>query len=154
MNSTSARTPPHRVAIVDDHPIVRQGLAQVISREPDLEVCAEAAGIVEALQKLEGACPDVFVIDLSLNGENGLELIDYVISRAPDVKILVFSGYDEQTFAGRVLRAGAMGYISKGEPIPKVVEAIRQILRGEVYLSPRMTSSLLHRAAIGQTLGT
>jgi DNA-binding NarL/FixJ family response regulator len=141
-----------KVAIVDDHPVVRQGLAQAISREPDLQVCTEASGIVEALQKMDGANPDVFVIDISLDGEDGIELIDYVKSRSPATKVLVYSAHDEQTFAGRVLRAGALGFINKREPIGKVVEAIRQVVRGEVYLSPQMTTDLLHRAAVGQTL--
>jgi DNA-binding NarL/FixJ family response regulator len=137
---------------VDDHPIVRQGLCQAVSRETDLQVCAEASGVVEALQKIDGACPDVLVIDLSLDGENGIDLIDYAKTRAPSVKILVYTAHDEETFAGRVLRAGGLGFINKREPISKVVEAIRQVLRGEVYLSPQMTKNLLHRAALGQTL--
>ena len=96
--------------------------------------------------------PDVFVIDISLNGENGIELIDYLRSRDPAAKILVYSAHDEETFAGRVVRAGALGFINKREPIDKVVNAIRHVLQGEVFLSPQMTSSLLHRAAIGQAL--
>jgi DNA-binding NarL/FixJ family response regulator len=141
-----------KIAIVDDHPIIRQGISQAISREPGLQVCAEASGIAEALQKMEGANPDVLIIDISLDGENGMELIDYVKSRASAVKVLVYSAHDEETFAGRVLRAGALGYVSKREPIAKLVDAIRQVLRGEVYLSPQMTSCLLYRAAVGQTL--
>ncbi len=152
MDLASKLMPSYKVALVDDHPIVRKGLAEAICREPDLQVCAEAAGIVEALQKMDGTHPDVFVIDISLNGENGLELIDYLRSRDPAAKILVYSAHDEETFAGRVVRAGALGFINKREPIDKVVKAIRHVLRGDVFLSPQMTSSLLHRAAIGQTL--
>ena len=152
MNMTSSPAQTYKIALVDDHPIVRQGLVQAISREPDLQICTEASGIVEALQKMEGESPDVFVIDLSLDGENGIELIDYIKSRNAAAKILVYSAHDEETFAGRVVRAGALGFINKREPIAKVVEAIRQVLRGEVFLSPQMTSSLLHRAAVGQTL--
>lgn len=137
---------------MDDHPVVRNGLCQAVSREADLHVCAEASSIVEALQKLDGANPDVLVIDLSLDGENGIDLIDYAKSRVPSIKILVYSAHDEETFAGRTLRAGSLGFINKREPISKVVDAIRQVLRGEVYLSPKMTKSLLHRAALGQTL--
>ena len=142
----------YRVAIVDDHPIVRQGLCQAVSREADLRVCAEASGIVEILQKIDDAHPDILVIDLALDGEDGIDLIDYAKSRVPSIKILVYSAHDEDTFAGRVLRAGALGFINKREPISKVVDAIRQVLRGEVYLSPHMTKTLLHRAAVGQTL--
>jgi len=141
-----------RVLIVDDHPVVRQGLALVIDREPDLEFCGEAEHIGEALQLVGEAHPDVVIIDLSLEGENGIELIDYIRSRWTSVKILVYSSHDEETFAGRVLRAGAMGYVSKREPMPKIVVAIRQVLRGEVYLSPQMATTLLQLAAVGKPL--
>ena len=137
---------------MDDHPVVRQGLALAIRQDPDLEVCGEAANIEEALRLVEGAHPEVVIIDLSLEDEDGIELIDYVKSRWPAVKILVCSAHDEETFAGRVLRAGAMGYVSKREAMPKIVTAIRQILGGEVYLSPQMTTSLLQRAAVGKPL--
>ena len=137
---------------MDDHPVVRQGLAQVISREPDLEVCGGAEKIEEALRQVEGGHPDVAVIDLSLDGEDGIELIDYIKSRWPSIKILVYSSHDEETFAGRVLRAGAMGYVSKREALSKVVVAVRQVLDGEVYLSPRMTTSFLQRAAVGKPM--
>jgi len=138
---------------VDDHPIVRQGLALAIGREPDLEVCGEAEHIQDALKLVEGGHPDVVIIDLSLDGEDGIELIDYIKSRWPSVKILVYSSRDEETFAGRALRSGAMGYVSKREALPKIVVAVRQVLDGEVYLSPQMTTQLLQRAAIGRPFG-
>jgi len=141
-----------RVLIVDDHPVVRGGLAQAISREPDLEVCGEAERIEDAMRLVEAQCPDVVIIDLSLDGEDGIELIDFVKSRWPNVKILAYSSHDEETYAGRVLRAGAAGFVSKREPMPKVVLAVRQILCDEVYLSPQMTTKLLQRAAIGKPL--
>ena len=141
-----------RILIVDDHPIVRQGLAQAIGRERDLEVSGEAANVAEALQRMEGDCPDVAIVDIALDGEDGIELIDYIKSRRPSVRILVCSAHDEDTFAGRVLRAGAMGYVSKREGIPGIVAAIRKVLQGEIYLSPQMTTRLLQRAAIGQSL--
>ena len=137
---------------MDDHPVVRQGLALAIGREPDLEVCGDAERIEEALRLVEGGHPDVVIIDLSLDGEDGIELIDYIKSRWPAVKILVYSSHDEDTFAGRVLRAGATGFVSKREPMPKIVAAVRQILGGEVYLSPQMTTRLLQRAAVGKPL--
>ncbi len=138
--------------IVDDHPIVRRGLALTIGQEPDLEVCDEAADVTEALRKMEDRQPEILVVDISLEGEDGIELIDYVKSRWPSVKVLVCSAHDEETYAGRVVRAGAMGYISKREAMPKIVEAVRQVLRGEVYLSPRMATSLLQRASVGEPL--
>jgi len=138
--------------IVDDHPVVRQGLALAICREADLEVCGEAEHIEDALRLVEETHADVVVIDLSLDGEDGIELIDYIMSRWSAVKILVYSSYDEETFAGRVLRAGAAGFISKREPVSKVVAAVRQILGGDVCLSPQMTTRLLQRAAVGKAL--
>jgi len=142
----------HKVLIVDDHPIVRHGLGQLIARQSDLEMCGEAADSTEAVRQVEANRPDVAVIDISLNGESGLELIELIRSVYPGVKMLVSSMHDEETFAGRALRAGALGYISKRESISKVVDAVRQVLRDEIYLSPRMASQLLHRAAVGESL--
>ena len=142
----------HPVLVVDDHPIVRRGLMDVINEAVDLEVCGEAADVPEALRLIEATQPQVVIVDISLGAEDGLELIDYVKTRWPSMKILVSSAHDEQVFAGRVLRAGALGFISKREPLPQVVEAVRQVLRGEVYLSPHMATCLLQRAAVGQSL--
>jgi DNA-binding NarL/FixJ family response regulator len=141
-----------RVFIVDDHPIVRLGLAQVINRQPDLEVCGEAGDMAEAMRQIEATQPDIVVVDIALDGESGIELMEYIRERWPETKVLVSSAHDERVFAGRVLRAGAMGYISKREAIPKIAEALRQVLGGEVYLSPQMASSLLRRAATGRSL--
>ncbi len=152
MSSSSSALTRHRILIVDDHPVLRQGLALVIGRESDLEVCGEAEHIEEALRLVEGRHPDVVIIDLSLDGEDGIELIDYIKSRWPAVKILVYSSHDEETFAGRVLRAGAAGYVSKREALPNVVAAIRRVLGGEISLSPRIATKLLQRAAIGKPL--
>jgi DNA-binding NarL/FixJ family response regulator len=140
------------VLIVDDHPVLRHGLALAIGQEPDLEVCGEAGHIEEALRLTEGTHPDLVIADLTLDGEDGIELIDYIKSRWPSVAILVYSAHDEETFAGRALRAGAMGYISKREAIPKIVAAVRQVLSGEIYLSPQMTTDLLQRASVGKPL--
>ena len=141
-----------RVLLVDDHPLVRRGLADVIAREPDLETCGEAADVQEALRTAEHTCPDVVVVDLTLKSGHGIELIEKLKSRDPRIKTLVSSMHDETLFAERVLRAGAMGYVTKQEPPETLVQAIRQVLRGEVYLSPRMTSRLLHRVATGATV--
>ncbi|MGO9108843.1 MAG: response regulator transcription factor [Thermoguttaceae bacterium] len=137
---------------MDDHPVVRLGLSLAIRREADMEVCGEAENIEEALHLVEGGHPDVVIIDISLDGEDGIELIDYIKSRWPSVKILVYSSHDEETFAGRVLRAGATGFVSKREAMPKIIVAVRQILCGEVFLSPQMTTRLLQRAAVGKPL--
>ena len=142
----------HKVLIVDDHPIVRHGLGELIARQPDLQMCGEAADATAAVRQVEANRPDVAVIDISLNGENGLELIELIKGVYPEIKVLVSSMHDEKTFAGRAMRAGALGYINKRESISKVVDAIRQVLRDEVYLSPQMASQLLHRAAVGESL--
>lgn len=142
----------HRILIVDDHPVVRRGLADAIREVDDLEVCGEAANVPEALRQVEATQPHVVLIDLTLGGENGIELIDYIKSRWPAIKMLVSSAHDEQTFAGRVLRAGALGFVSKREPMHQIVEALRQVLRGQVYLSPHMATCLLQRAAVGESL--
>ena len=139
----------YRVLLVDDHPLVRRGLAEVIAREPDLETCGEAADVAEAVREVERAKPDVVVVDLTLKSGHGIELIERLKGLDPNVKILVSSMHDEMLFAERVLRAGAMGYISKQEPPETLVQAIRQVLRGELCLSPRMTSRILHRAVGG-----
>jgi DNA-binding NarL/FixJ family response regulator len=139
----------HRVLLVDDHPVVRRGLAEVIAREPDLEACGEASDVLEAIREVERTSPDVVVVDLTLKTGHGLELIEKLKSRDPRIKTLVSSMHDETLFAERVLRAGAMGYVSKQEPPEMLVTAIRQVLRGELYLSPRMTSRLLHRVVAG-----
>jgi DNA-binding NarL/FixJ family response regulator len=138
--------------IVDDHPAMRYGYAHLIDREPDLETCGEAAGVAEAIRQAEQQRPDAAVIDIILDGEDGIELIEHLKSRWPSMKILVSSSHDEETFAGRVLRAGALGYISKREPMAKIVEGLRQVLRGEICLSPHMATCLLQQAAVGKPL--
>jgi len=144
--------PKHKVLIVDDHPIVRHGLGELIARQPDLEMCGDAADVPQALRQIEAHRPDVAVIDISLEGGNGIELIERIRALYPDVKMLVSSMHDEKIFAGRALRAGALGYINKRESIRKVVDAVRHVLRGEIYLSPQMANRLLHRAAVGKPL--
>jgi DNA-binding NarL/FixJ family response regulator len=139
----------NRVLLVDDHPLVRRGLAEVIAREPDLETCGEAGDVAEGLAAVERTKPNVVVVDLTLKTGHGIELIEKLKSRDPDLKILVSSMHDEILFAERVLRAGARGYISKQEPPEALIRAIRQVLRGELYLSPRMTSRLLNRVVAG-----
>jgi len=142
----------HPVLIVDDHPIVRRGLMDVINETIDLEICGEAADVPEAIRQIEATQPHAVIVDITLGDEDGIELIDCIKWRWPSIKILVSSARDEKTFAGRVLRAGALGFISKREPLPQVVNALRQVLRGEVYLSPHMTTCLLQRAAGKQSL--
>jgi DNA-binding NarL/FixJ family response regulator len=139
----------YRVLLVDDHPLVRRGLAEVISREPDMETCGEAADVAEAISEVERSKPDIVVVDLTLKTGHGLELLERLKAHVPNLKTLVSSMHDETLFAERVLRAGARGYVTKQEPPETLVRAIRQVLRGELYLSPRMTSRLLNRVVVG-----
>lgn len=141
-----------RVLVVDDHPIVQLGLADLIAHEPDLEVCATAADVSEAIQQVETVRPNVAVIDISLKGGSGIELIELLRNRHPELKMLVSSMHDESLFAERALRAGAMGFINKQEAPEEVIAAIRQVLSGQVYLSARMANRLLHCVVGGKSL--
>ncbi|MBA3316370.1 MAG: response regulator transcription factor [Planctomycetota bacterium] len=134
-----------RVMIVDDHPVVRQGLALLIDQQPDLEVCAEADSVADAFARFTETSPDLVIIDLSLKDGSGIELIKEIKARNEHARMLVSSMHDESLFAERVLRAGAKGYISKQEATGNIVEAARHVLEGRVYLSPRMSDQMLHR---------
>ena len=134
-----------RVMIVDDHPVVRQGLRLLLEREPDLAVVAEAEGVTEAFTRFKEVRPDLVIIDLSLKDGSGIELIKEIHASDPDTHMLVSSMHDESLFAERVLRAGAKGFISKQEATASIVEAARQVLGGRVYLSPSMSDQMLHR---------
>ena len=132
-----------RILIVDDHPLVRTGFAQLIGDTPDLEVCGEASDMAEGLKQIEALNPDLAIIDLSLAGGNGLDLIKHVKAREFPTLMLVASMHDETLYAERVLAAGARGYINKQEAQDKIIQAIRQVLGGKVYLSEAMTERLL-----------
>jgi len=132
-----------RILIVDDHPLVRTGLAQLIGDCPDLEICGEAGDMAEALRRVDELQPDLAIIDLSLAGGSGLDLIEHIKSRNRKALMLVASMHDETLYAERVLAAGARGYINKQEAQDRIILAIRQVLGGKVYLSERMTERLL-----------
>lgn len=146
-NSTATR-----ILVVDDHPVVRQGLRSLLDRCSDLEICGEADGEETGIQEFNRLSPDFVVSDLSLNDGSGIELIKELLALRPSVKILVWSMHDEMLFAERVLRAGAKGYVNKGDDIEHVIEAIRRILDGKIYVSDRVTDRLLCRT-IGTTDG-
>lgn len=135
-----------RVLIVDDHPAVREALTIRCSREPDLEVCGEAADINEALLVLDATNPDVAVIDISLRGGDGIDLIKRIKARNDTVRLLVWSMHSESLCAERALRAGALGYINKEEATDQIIVAIRRVFDGKVYLSESASENLLHRA--------
>src|SRR5882724_12501844 len=132
---TNGNNDTAKVLIVDDQPAGREGLALRISRQPDLEVCGEAADVAEALQLVANTNPDVAVIDIALKAGNGLDLIKRVKARGNGVPILVWTMYSETLYAERALRAGAMGYITKDQPTDTIIGAIRRVLAGKVYLS-------------------
>ena len=134
-----------RVLVVDDHPIVRQGLTLLINRESDLTVCGEAEDAHTAMQSLTSTRPDILVVDISLNGPDGLDLLKNVRSRHPELPVLILSMHDESIYAERALRAGAQGYIMKQEATEKVLVALRRILSREVYVSERIANRMLHR---------
>ncbi|HXG48290.1 MAG TPA: response regulator transcription factor [Methylomirabilota bacterium] len=136
-----------KVLIVDDHPIMRQGLAQLINHEPDLVVCAEAENAGQALEAADQSHPDLAIIDISLTGRNGLELIKDLRVRHPSLRMLVMSMHDESLYAERALRAGARGYIMKQAGGRMLMEAIRRILAGQIYVSDKMSARIVESFA-------
>ncbi|MDB5311327.1 MAG: two component transcriptional regulator, LuxR family [Gemmataceae bacterium] len=142
-NQTKTRA---RVLIVDDHPAVREALAARIGRQPDLEVCGEADDMSEALRLVAATRPDVAIIDISLKTGNGIDLIKRIKDRNDGVRLLVWSMHGESLYAERALRAGALGYVNKDQATDTIVEAIRRVLEGKVYLSDAMAERMLHRA--------
>jgi DNA-binding NarL/FixJ family response regulator len=140
-----------RVLLVDDHPIVRQGLALLIDREADLTVCGEADGAHTAFHAIEALKPDIVVLDISLSGPDGLDVLKEIRMKTAALPVLILSMHDESIYAERALRAGANGYIMKQEATEKVLVAIRRILQGEVYLSDRLTNTMLQQFVRGAT---
>ncbi|MGA2245950.1 MAG: response regulator transcription factor [Verrucomicrobiota bacterium] len=137
------KTAPKRLLIVDDHPMMRHGLAQLIDNEGDLKVCAEADNAGQAINAVAKQGFDLALVDISLPDKNGLELIKDIRTLSPSLPILVVSMHDEMIYAERVLRAGARGYIMKQEGGQKFLEAIRQVLAGQVYVSAKMSARIL-----------
>lgn len=138
-----------RIYIVDDHPLVRQGLSQIVENEEDMEVCGEAENSAGAMRGVGDATPDAIIVDISLQGNNGLELIKNLKAIHEDIPILVFSMHDETIYAQRALRAGAKGYVMKKEPSTKIVDAIRKIIKGEIFVSPSVADQVLHQIVNG-----
>ena len=145
------QTPPrkNRVLVVDDHPIVRQGLTLLINQESDLSVCGEAEGATGAMNVLASVKPDILIVDISLNGPDGIDLLKNVRSSHPTLPVLILSMHDESIYAERALRAGANGYIMKQEATEKVLVALRRILGGEIYVSDRIANKMLKHYIAG-----
>lgn len=149
--STEARRPPAKVLVVDDHPVVRQGLAQLLRQEEDLAYCGGAEDAVEALKAIEKLQPDIAIVDISLRDTSGIELIKDIRIRFPKLPVVVLSMHDESFYAERVLRAGARGYVMKEEAAEKVLVALRKVLAGEIFLSESMSARLLSKFVEGRT---
>jgi DNA-binding NarL/FixJ family response regulator len=134
------------VLIVDDHPVLRHGISQIINNEKDLVVCGEAESAPTALDAMRRLKPDLALIDISLQGTNGIELIKLMRAEQPKLPILMLSMHDESLYALRALRAGARGYVMKGEAMEHVLTAIRKVLEGDIYVSPRFSERLVFKA--------
>lgn len=140
-----------RIIIVDDHPIVRQGLAELINQEKDIEVCGQAEDAPQAMKTIRALKPDLVIVDVSLKKTSGIELIKDIKAQYPNLCVLTLSMHDESLYAERALRAGAKGYIMKQETTEKIVAAIHKILSGQLYISDRMSARMLRKLVVGGT---
>lgn len=146
------RTPPghdrlthmkNRVYLIDDHPILREGFAQLLNRQPEFEVCGQAEDAADALAHVAALKPDLILLDIELKTSSGIDLIRQLLTLCPAARILALSMHDEALFAERSLRAGALGYVMKQAPVPEVLSAMRRVLRGERYVSPKIQERML-----------
>lgn len=144
MNQKAQQT--NRILIVDDHPLFRSGLAELLDQQNDLEVCAHADSAPGALEQMRKHRPDLAIIDVSLTGTNGIELIKLMKAEQPKLLILTLSMHDETLYALRALKAGALGYLMKAEAIEHVLHSVRRVLQGRVFVSPRFGEKLIFRA--------
>jgi DNA-binding NarL/FixJ family response regulator len=151
--TVSKRRTPARILIVDDHPLVREGLASRIALHPDLEVCGEAASEDQAIALVAQTCPDLVLVDIALQSGHGIDLVRQIRKRHPAVKMLVVSGFQESLYAERSLRAGALGYLNKQESNEKVIDAIHTVLRGERFVGADLSRRLINQA-LGSADGT
>ncbi|HUI08362.1 MAG TPA: response regulator transcription factor [Verrucomicrobiae bacterium] len=138
-----------RILIVDDHPLMRDGVRQRINRESDLAVCAEAATAAEALEAIPKQNPDMIIVDVAMVGKNGIELVKDLKVRHPRLPVIVLSVYDESLYAERALWAGARGYVMKQENADVLVQAIRRVRSGQVFVTERVSAKILNRVAGG-----
>jgi DNA-binding NarL/FixJ family response regulator len=139
-----------KILILDDHPILRRGIAEYINSTADITVCGEAEDCRTALTMMTSEKPDLVIVDISLNGSSGIEFLKILKVEHPDVPALVLSMHDELLYAERVLREGARGYVTKQEAVEKIVTAIRKVLEGQIYLSDRMVERILEKKYMGQ----
>ncbi|NOZ68931.1 MAG: response regulator transcription factor [Deferribacteres bacterium] len=151
MSSRKSKKPKYKVLIVDDHPIVRQGLTQLINQETDFVVCGDAGDIPQALQAIEKCGPDIIIVDISLGHSSGIRLIENLSDNYPGLSILALSMHDESIYAERCLKAGARGYIMKQEPPEKVATALKEIINGGIFISEKLGTKLLHKFVARKT---
>lgn len=153
-NSAATKKPPekNRIFIVDDHAMFREGLRQLIEREPDFTVCGDVATAAEALPAIADLQPDLVIVDISLSGTSGIDLIKAIREQHEDLPVLVVSMHEETLYAQRALRAGAMGYVMKQEPGKTVKAAIRKVLGGNLHLSEAMSAMMLAKNMRGDQI--
>jgi DNA-binding NarL/FixJ family response regulator len=135
-----------RILIVDDHPVFRRGIAAMIGEQEDLTVCGEAENAQSALEAMRQLKPDLALLDISMPGTNGIELIKLMLAEQPRLILLILSMHDESLYALRALRAGAKGYVMKAEAMTHVIAAIRKALTGQIYVSPQFSERLVFKA--------
>jgi len=145
---------PVKVVLVEDHLMFREWLGQMLAREPGFTVCGEADNIQQGLRVIQQTEPDIAIVDITLRGSSGLELIKDIKAHSLNVPVLVLSMHDETLYAERVLRAGAKGYISKSEATSTLTEAIRQVLSGKIYLGEKMTTFMLEKITNPKAIGS
>ena len=150
-SAKAAPTNKKRILIVDDYPLVRKGIMQLLDQEADMEACGEATNATEAMQAIRDHGPDAVVVDISLPGTNGLELIKLIKGEFGALPIIIYSMYEEHLYADRAIRAGAMGYVMKHEPTEKLIDALRRVLAGEIYVSERLSSAMVRRLLDGKS---
>lgn len=155
MNAPPNANPPSqegagtRVLIVDDHPIFRQGIVQLLRNVPGVTICGEAENAQGALDAMRRLQPEVLLLDVSMPGTNGIELIKLLLAEQPRLRILVLSMYDESLYALRALRAGAKGYVMKHQAMESVIDALRKVIAGGIYVSPAFAERLVFKAVQG-----
>ena len=147
-------SPKIKVLLVDDHPLVRDGLVNLISQEADLQICGEASNEPQALEIIRTAQPHVAIVDISLENGSGLDLIKSIKAMFPAVTVLVLSMHDESLYAERALRAGARGYVMKREAAKKVIQAIRCVLAGQLYVSDKIAALMAEKFIEGRPTAT
>lgn len=140
----------HKVFIVDDHAILREGLSELLSRDRELVVCGEAGTVSEALHAVAAYKPDITIVDITLKDGSGIRLIENLLYSCPGMLILVLSMHDEAVYAERCIKAGARGYIMKHEPSEKLISAIKKVLNGDIYVSEKLGAKFINKLAVNK----